>query len=543
MKNYSRLLPIALLLLLFPILTLLASRSYITFAAVSTVAKNINFTFEPASNNETIANCRYGAASDIPGEQTEIIPQLGAGWYLTFHTYPPAPPPSNGADFAHMLGVNQVKDGCVYKPEYKISPALNGTFADYIRNNPGDLWIVGNEVDRGPNPDEDPTKCEPVQGDTYPEIYAKAYHDAYTFIKSNDPTAQVGNSGLVEITPGRLQYLDTVWDTYLQEYGMPMQVDAWIMHLYVLPELQSDGQPNGIANVALGSDATIGKRGSGGNPQACSDPDVYCFAEHDNLSVFAEQVRDMRTWMAQHGQRQKPLLITEYSILYPYVLEGGLCEFLIDENGECFTPTRVSEFMTATFDYLNSATDPTLGYSLDNNRLVQQWLWFAINYTGAGGSSNLVESDLTTFTMTGNTFKNYVLNEARYQNLLIDNVKNVVVRSGSDGTATADISATFRNNGNTKINLPFTVTFYKDAALTMPIDSVIISSDVLGCTSRSYATAVQWAGLTEGLHKYWVHVDSENVIVELPPDNSDNIGSGKVLVVSDQVLLPTVQRR
>ncbi len=543
MKKHSRLLPITFLLFLLPVVTFLASRSETTFAAVSAVDKNTSSTVEPTSNNAAVANCRYGVTSDDPGKQTEIIPQMGAGWYLTFSARPPEPPPSNGADFAHMIHVNQVKDGCVYKPDYKITPALESPFANYIRNNPGELWIIGNEVERGPNPSPDPNVCEPVQGDIYPEFYAMAYHDAYTFIKSNDPTAQVANSGLVQITPGRLQYLDTVWDTYLQEYGMPMPVDSWVMHLYVLPELQADGQPNGIANVALGSDPAVGKRGSGGDPQNCSDPDVYCVAEHDDLSVFAEQVRDMRQWMAQHGQRQKPLLISEYSILYPYILQGGVCEFLIDENGECFTPARVSKFMSDTLNYLNNTTDSTLGYTLDNNRLVQQSIWFSVHYAGAGGSSNLVEDDLVTFTKMGQTFKNHILNEASYQNLLVDQVKNIVVKPGPGGTATVDISATFRNNGNTKINQPFTVTFYKDAALTMPIDSVTISSDVRGCTSSSYVASVQWADLTPGLHKYWVHVDSGNVIVELPPNNNDNIGSGQVLVVSNQVLLPTVQRR
>jgi hypothetical protein len=314
------------------------------------------------------------------------------------------------------------------------------------------------------------------------------------------------------------------------------------MHVYALPEVHPDGTPNGIANVALGSDPAIGKRSSDGDPNACSDPDVYCFAEHDDLSIFAEQIRAMRQWMANHGQRQKPLIVTEYSILLPYELKDGVCEFLIDENGECFTPTRVSKFMDGSFDYLNSAIDPTLGYSLDNNRMVQQVMWFAVHSSGAGASSNLVKDDLVTLTQIGQTFQIRALSETAYRNLLVDHVQNVAVKAGPSGTATAEIAVTFRNNGNTKVNQPFTVTFYKDAARTMPIDSVSFTAAVPGCTSRAYAASVEWPGLAKGTHQYWVHIDSTNSIVESPSDDTDNIGSGWVFVVDDQVLVPVVRR-
>ena len=47
----------------------------------------------------------------------------------------------------------------------------------------------------------------------------------------------------------------------------------------------------------------------------CGDPLVYCFAEHDNMAIFDQQVRAMRTWMKNHGQQNKPLIISEYSLL------------------------------------------------------------------------------------------------------------------------------------------------------------------------------------------------------------------------------------
>ncbi|MBK7180121.1 MAG: hypothetical protein IPH82_23545 [Chloroflexi bacterium] len=211
----------------------------------------------------------------------------------------------------------------------------------------------------------------------------RAYHDIYGWIKETDPTAQVAISGLVEVTPSRLWYLSAIWDAYLDRYNVPMPVDVWNMHLYIINEVLYNGAV-GAAAIPVGfvpaayPDIPLKRLSSpGANPdQECPDPNVYCYAEHDDMSIFAEQVRDMRTWMKAHGQQNKPLILSEYSLLWPYEIDPEGC-FLQDERGNCFTPARVSTFMRNTFDYLEGLKDPNLGYALDNNRLVQQWMWFS----------------------------------------------------------------------------------------------------------------------------------------------------------------------
>jgi hypothetical protein len=349
---------------------------------------------------------------------------------------------------------------------------------------------------------------------------------------------------LVQVTPGRLQYLDKVWNAYLQAFGKPIPVDAWTMHVYVLPEVLSDGiTPNGIANVALGTNPALGKRGANGNAVLCSEDDVYCYAEHDDVSIFAEQVKAMRQWMADHGQKEKPLLLTEYSILYPYVIDqGGTC-FLSDEFGQCFTPERVNSYMTQTFDYLNNqAVDGALGYSMDGNRLVQQYMWFSVyvDENSEGRVSNLVENDLVTLTLLGQNFKDHVASETPTSNLIVDQVRNVDALASPTGMANAPLSVTFRNNGNTKIGEPFTVTFYEDAALTQAIASVDVVNDVFGCASKPYVATAVWSDLAPGIHKYWVKVDSGNLIDETPGDE-DNVGSATVRVVENGAFMPAVQ--
>ena len=217
------------------------------------------------------------------------LEQLNAGWYVNFshQSYPGA----SNAEFLPIVHVQQLRNGCARLPGYTADPPLyDAGLGASVRGHPGALWIVGNEPDRGPNP-EDTTCSNRVQDDTAPEVYARAYFDVYSFIKKVDPTAKVANAGLVEITPGRLQYLDIVWNTYRSLFGVDMPVDVWNIHLYVLPEARPNGQPNGIANFAVGTDPSLAIRESGNQAANCPQADVYCWAEHDDMTAFDGQSR------------------------------------------------------------------------------------------------------------------------------------------------------------------------------------------------------------------------------------------------------------
>ncbi len=484
---------------------------------------------EPNAVDATIANCRYGA-TPLGESSVSAVSDLGAGWYLNFGSAPWPTPPGNGAEFARMISLQQKKNGDQYLPGYIAKPELNAAFANFIKQNPGEIYIAGNEVDRT------------TQGEMFPEEYARAYHDVYTFIKGVDPTAQVAISGLVQVTPNRLQYLDLVWKAYLKNYGNVIPVDIWTMHLYILPEVLTDGVTpnNGGASVALGTDPRLGKRESGGDPNACSNPDVYCYAEHDDMSVFAQQVVAMRQWMKDHGQRNKPLLLTEFSLLYPYELDAEGC-FLQDEKGNCFTPPRVKAFMTNSFSYLNTAKDASLGYPQDDNRLIQRWMWFSIFYNQEGAVSNLAQQDRTTLTLVGQNFKDKVAAEGRYRNLIAETPAPIIAYLKGQAQTTAVLQATFRNNGNETIKDPFQVTFYRDAGLTQVIGSVQVNPEVTGCATLPYTVSVPWPNLGQGTHKYWVLVDSGSTIPEVPTGNGDNVAEGVVTVYKNQLNLPVVR--
>lgn len=489
-------------------------------------------------------SCRYGVAALGPAQYT-WVGSLAAGWYLNFGPRDGGAAP---AEFAPVIRIKQNKQGCTYLPGYTVTPPLTSAgLGAAVLNYPGALWIVGNEPDRGPNPES----CTVgVQDDVQPDVYAQAYHDVYQFIKRADRSARVANAGLVEVTPGRLQYLDKVWTAYQQKYGQPWPVDVWNMHLYILPEVDAAGKPNGIANTAVGTDPALGIRESGGDKRRCDDPNTpaneddpasYCWAEHDDMRAFAQQVVAMRTWMKAHGQQEKALILSEYSLLYPYIIDApGQC-FLADEFGNCFTPTRVRDFMNRSLDYLETAFDTGLGYSRDGYHLVQRWLWFSVLTNGAGSASNLADDALQSPTLPGQNFQLRAAAAPRTLNLY-PAATSAAARGvpGASEPLTATLTASVVNSGSAATNGSVTVTFYADAALTQPIASTNFVEPLNGCEINTVRVAASWPGQVAGRREYWVVVDSDKVWAET--NEADNVLKGVLFVGSRWTYLPIILR-
>ena len=447
-----------------------------------------------------------------------------------------------------MIRIEQNKQGCTYLPGFTVDPPLTPDgLGAALASRPGGLWIVGNEPDRGPNPES----CTVgAQDDTQPDVYAQAYHDIYSFIKLRDPSARVANAGLVEVTPGRLQYLDKVWAAYQQLYKTAWPVDVWNMHLYILPEVlevkDENGHvvgliPSGMAGVAVGTDLNLGIRESNNDPKRCSDPQVYCFAEHDDMNEFSKQVVAMRTWMKTHGQQNKPLILSEYSLLYPYIIDApGQC-YLADELGNCFTPTRVRDFMNRSLDYLGSAADPNLGYPRDGNRLVQRWLWFSIYNNGVGSASSLLDNSQQSLSLPGQNFQARAGADARTLNLYPAGTTGTTLPfAGPSQTVTATLTASIRNAGTSDTTGKVYVNFYADAALSQLIGRAVAADTLRGCEGNTSRVEVKWPGQAQGTRDYWVVVDPENLWAE--SNEGDNIIKGTLFVGSAWSFLPHVVR-
>ena len=289
------------------------------------------------------------------------VGSLHIGWYSDFdvNLNPPRP---GGIEYAQLIGVS---DGAISTPLDQLGPMIDAHL--------GSLWLIGNEPE-----------CI-WQGNCTPEQYALVYHDLYAFIKGRDPTAQVAIGGVVQPTPLRLQWLDRLLSYYQATYGEAMPVDVWNIHNMILQERKNSWG----CEIPKGLTETVGR--------------LYRIEDNDNVEIFKQHIVEFRTWMRDRGQRDKPLLITEYGVLMP--VEYG------------FTAERVNAYMDATFDYLLTARNADLGYPADENRLVQRWMWYSLNdrpwdpNTGEGFNGALFDYQYPQYpgviTPTGIHFREY----------------------------------------------------------------------------------------------------------------------------------------
>ena len=256
---------------------------------------------------------------------------LGLAWYLDWQVKADPPRPG-GIDYWQMVRLAEER----YRPDAEAIRAA-------ALANPGATWLIGNEPD------------VVWQDSVTPQRYAELYHELYALLKAADPTCRVAIAGVSQATPLRLAYLDRILESYQRQYGAPMPVDVWNVHGFVLREERDSW---GVS-IPPGIDAQTGK--------------LYEIEDHDDMELFAAQILDFRRWMAERGQRDHPLVVSEYGVLMP------------EDYG--FGRERVRAFMYATFDYFLTATDERAGYPQDGDRLVQWWAWYSLADTRYATSS------------------------------------------------------------------------------------------------------------------------------------------------------------
>ncbi len=201
---------------------------------------------------------------------------------------------------------------------------------------PGSTWLISNEPDVR------------WQDNVTPATYARLYHEAYTAIKTGDPTAIVAAGGIAQPTPLRLRYLDLVLEAYRTAFGAELPAQAWHIHNYMLREERD----------SWGVDIPPGMPDNTGM--------LFDVDDSGNLDVFRSQIYDFRRWMASRGYGGQPLIISEFGVPMP------------EDYG--FPPERMAEFLRETWYFFLTVADPALGDPHDGGRLVQRWCWFSMYY-------------------------------------------------------------------------------------------------------------------------------------------------------------------
>lgn len=340
----------------------------------------------------------FGLTSSSLSVYTDVV-DLGAGWYLDWRVRA-APPQPGGMEYVQMVRLHQKlscgewyhsdRVACPYAQplDYVYTPN-QATIEAAAAAQPGSLWLIGNEMDRVDWAyclEWEGSHCNTVayngQDEILPETYAVAYHDLYTMIKDVDPTAQIAIGGIIQPTPLRLEYLSAIWDHYLATYSETMPVDVWNVHNFIIQEEKN----NWGADIPPGIDATEGLY--------VNEPTT-----HISMTIFIEQIEDFRMWMKEHGQQNKPLVVSEYGILFYNSLMG-----LPDR------PHYVQNFMTDSFDYFANTKDCSLGYRADDCRLVQKWNWYSLDDTWGSFNpySRLFDPETKEMTETGIRFQEWV---------------------------------------------------------------------------------------------------------------------------------------
>ena len=328
----------------------------------------------------------------------------------------------------------------------------------------------------------------------------------------------------------RFQYLDLVWGAYVQEYGTPMPVDIWNVHSFILREISPDhpqAQQPGYEVWGAGI-----PRGT--QFDSVMEGELYEVSQQDDLAIFQQRIIEFRQWMAAKGHRDKPLIVTEYGVLFP--------EDYYDEKGQQLSAERVSAFMQGTFDFFRTYTDTSIGYPADGNRLVQRWAWFSVDGDPWFWGGTLFDPDTRSLRPLGEDFRDYT-------NALAPTIDPVAVRAFAEPAAiryegapvTATLKALVSNAGDVATTKPITVTFYDGPLGQADVSAIgeprVIMPGLHGCAA-STVVSVTWEGLDAGSHPFSIRVQAGDTDANL----TNNAAESTALVATEWLFLPMVQK-
>ena len=458
-------------------------------------------------------NCRFGLGGNVVSFN---VAALNSGWHMDWLTQlNPSRP--QGSEYFQVVRLKSTSGGYTFTPSVATLQAI-------LDQNPGATWLIGNEPD------------SPFQDNLRPEVYARAYHDLYALIKQRDPSAQVGAGNIVQPTPLRMQYLDRVLSAYQQLYGAWLPTDLWSIHSYILREIDpSDPEAYPIgpyevwgAYIPLGMTVTRGT--------------LYTYSDMFSLPIFQQRLIDFRGWMRDRGYGDKPLYITEFGTLFPYIPynadPGGPFNFQ-DEHGVEMDEARTAAFMTGTFNLLRQLTSASVGYAPDGGHLVQRWLWYSVSDTTFGGP--LFDPGTQARRPLGDVFASYTSAISPEVDLLAVSVRAEPSGPVTIGEAqTVTLKAVVANSGNVSVTPPITVAFYSGQPLSGTlIDSRVITFPLNGCGTTA-EVSVTWPNLMSGVYPIYIEITSSRFVSETHLAN--NVVAGQVLLVPVRAYLPVVNK-
>ncbi len=509
-------------------------------------------------------NCRLGVAMTSP-PLTDYIAyeQLKLGAYVDFAVHPPDAALPPGIEYLRTIRMEQVKlppsacpaqpscprcsgsdPNCYSGPTYRDcyqtpvtytlkSPQSFDALRGQVAANPGALWLVGNEPDRRSWPTGDLSGWD-GQDEMTPELYARAYCEIRREIRRVDPGAQTAIAGMVQGTPLRLKYLDRVWAEYPKVCGgrrLGDDVDVWNVHAFVLRE------------AALPCYCNTGETWGAEVPAGLSDcaGRLYSAADNGSLTYLKQEIVDFRRWMRDKGVRNRPLIVTE----------GG-----VNLGTYWLSTWQVKSIMNGMLDYVLNQRDSSLGYPIDGNRLVQQFLWWSMDtheepdeYGYTMGVDSLYDPGTHARLEYGNNWVAYVRNALHSEavtprvNLLVTDTKSApAVVDEPTGPVTLTLKASVYNTGNTRTATGSGVVVrFRQGTPAEPgaLIGARVITDVRGC-GREVEVDQPWRIDLPELGAYPWYAEAVPISGEERVD--DNWAAGVALVAKPEAALPVIYR-
>ena len=323
-------------------------------------------------------DCRFGINVGnwgfIPNESVAKydLSTVGVGYYLDYY-YTRNPSVPGNIHYTYMLRVNDT----AYPNILPILPNL-------VKNNPGSIWIIGNEPDSIND-----------QDNVTAETYADRFFEFAKVIRANDPTtAKISFGSITMMSALRLRYLDYAWARLIFRAGSLSSasalVDFWSPHGFILsedPNGWGSGIPPAETDAVYNEYLTLAEK-------ITNIDDIYSFDKFTNRLIA------FRKWMNANGERNKPLWLTEFgNLLPPYNAPGA--NFVL-------APFPITiDFLQKTFDWMYSTKDAILGDPNDGNRLTQKWFWYSLNDLVTHFGGTLIDPITGIDTPVGTAFRNY----------------------------------------------------------------------------------------------------------------------------------------
>ncbi len=501
--------------------------------------------FVPVSKGATnFPNCRLGVGGVGVNFADYSLDQLNVGlfsnWWATNASLTGLP---DDVEYIQTVRLHQDKVGSswhgggayVDPPSYSTGPSLT-EIAQIAAAQPGSRWVLGNEPDKV---DFFSSGSWRGQDEITPELYAVAFHEIRSTIKAADPTAQIGIGSVIQGTPLRLKYLDKIWEAYESEYSQDIgdHIDFFTVHGFILRE--EDGTAG--ARIPPGLVEGVDEDYVATDGFLYGENNNTLRIEHQNIDNFDTFTRNLRQWMADKGLRNKPLINTEFGILYKdSIITGSI------SDGE------VVDYLKEAFDYILTETDDDIGYPRDENRLIQGAVWYSLNDDNWNG--RLFDDDFDPTTI-GQGWIDYVTDEAKplasepRPNMWSTGLNATPSNPTTIGMYTrVTLQADIVNSGNTPSvtgdNLA--VTFWDDDPNTPganQIGETQYLDDLEGCGQYSTVT-VDWLA-PAGNHTWYVKVDSvtnEDKLDDNVQSESLTVTAGPAANTADMVVTKNVDK-